>query len=98
MGWRMRGSKPCCAAAAAAQLRYLAVGGHRIAVAQLDGILEKAKAKEPAGEQALRKELLRLVKLSNYVPVSAEKDYEDALFTEYSVHKGRVTERAGKGK
>lgn len=97
-GERLSADKPCCAASAAAQLRYLVVGGHRIAITRLDEALEKARAKEPAGEQALRKELLRLVKISNYVPVSAEKDYEEALFTEYSAHKGQMTERAGKGK
>jgi hypothetical protein len=92
------GSKPCCAAAAAARLRYLVVVGNRIAIAQLDEILEEAKAKEPAGEPALRKELLRLVKTSNFVPAAAEKAYEEALFAEYSARKGQSTGHAGKGK
>jgi len=87
----MGADKPCCAAAAAASLSYLVVGGHRIAIAQLDEIISKAGGKEPAGEQALRRELLRLVKISNYVPASAEKDYEDALFAEYSARKSRMT-------
>jgi hypothetical protein len=79
----MSENKPCCAAAAAAQLRYLVVGGHRIAVARLDEILGGAGAKVAGGENAIRGELVRLVKIYNYVPPPAEKDYEDALYAEY---------------
>lgn len=94
----MSADRPCCAAAAAARLGYLNVGGHRIAVLQLDEIIQKARSREPAGEQALRRELLRLVKIHNYVPVPAEKDYEDALFAEYSARKGRGMDGARNGR
>jgi hypothetical protein len=92
----MSENKPCCAAAAVAQLRYLIVGGHRIAITHLDGILEMAKAARSAGERAIRKELLRLVKLHNYVPAPAEKAYMDALFAEYLARKGTGPESGGK--
>ena len=82
------GGRPCCASAAAARLRYLVVGGHRTAIAQLDEILEKAKAATSGGECAVRRELVRLVKVYNYVPPPAEKIYEDALFAEYLAQKG----------
>lgn len=81
----------CCAAAAAAKLDYLVIGGHRIAIARLGEILEKAQAAEPDGEAAVRRELVCLARVSNYVPPPAEKDYEDALFAEYSARKGRMT-------
>ena len=90
------GKRPCCAAAAAAQLRYLIVGGHRIAIAQLDEILEKAGGVASEEEKAVREELVRLVKIYNYVPPPAEKAYEDALFAEYMSRKGRGTDRRGK--
>jgi len=92
------GERPCCAAAAAAQLRYLIVGGHRIAISQLDEILEKAEGMASGGESALRGELLRLVKIYNYVPPPAEKAYEDALFAEYLVRKGKGKENGVRGK
>jgi len=92
----MSGNQPCCAAAAAAQLRYLIVGGHRIAIAQLDGILEMAAKVTSGGDGAVRKELVRLAKVHNYVPPPAEKDYEDALFAEYLARKGQGTDRGGK--
>lgn len=92
----MSGNKPCCAAAAAAQLRYLVVGGNRIAIARLDETLERAEAAAPGGEGALRKELVRLVRMANYIPAAAEKDYEDALLAEYLARKGRGN-GSGKG-
>jgi hypothetical protein len=78
-----KGTKPCCAAAAAAQVRFLIVNGDRIGISNLDGILKTAQDVAPEGELALRKELLRLVKIYNYVPSPVEKDYEDALYAEY---------------
>lgn len=76
-------TKPCCAAAAAAQVRHIMVNKDSIGICNLDGILRSAEAVEPDGEQAVRKELLRLVKIYNYVPSAVEKDYEEALYAEY---------------
>jgi hypothetical protein len=88
-----KGTKPCCAAAAAAQVRYLIVNGDRIGISNLDGILRSAQAVAPEGELAVRKELMRLVKVYNYVPSPVEKDYEEALYAEYmksaSIDQGR---------
>ena len=92
------GKKPCCAAAAVAQLRYLIVGGHRIAIAQLDEILKTAEAASSGGENAVRNELLRLVKIYNYVPAPAENAYEDALFAEYLARNRKGKENGVKGK
>jgi hypothetical protein len=74
--------KPCCAAAAAAKLQYLVIGGHRIAIAELDTILSKAREAEGQCEEAVRALLLKQVKVFNYVPPPAEKAYEDALYDE----------------
>jgi hypothetical protein len=81
----------CCASAAAAKLEYLFVGGHRVAIARLSEILEKARSAEPDGEAAVRRELVCLARAGNYIPPSAEKDYEAALFAEYSARKGSMT-------
>jgi hypothetical protein len=78
-----KGTKPCCAAAAIAQVRYLTVNGARIGITNLDEILKSAKTVASDGEGAIRTELLRLVKIYNYVPSQAEKAYEDALYSEY---------------
>ena len=78
-----RDEKPCCAAAATAKVKHLMVGGNSIGIANLDNILKSAEAVAPEGEKAVRSELLRLVKVFNYVPRPAEKAYEDALYAEY---------------
>ena len=75
--------RPCCAAAAAAKLQYLVVGGHRIAIAELETILAKAREVQGKGEAAVREVLLKQAKLFNYVPPPAEKVYEDALYEEF---------------
>jgi len=77
------GTRPCCAAAAAAQVQYLMVNGDRIGITNLDEILKKAEVVAADGEGVLRRELIRLVKIYNYVPSPAEKAYEDALYSEY---------------
>jgi len=83
-----KGAGPCCAAAAAARLTYLVVGGHRIAISGLEDILDGAAGLSEGGEKAVRGELVRLAKMRNYVPSGAEKQYEDALFAEYVARRG----------
>ena len=83
------GKKPCCAAAAMAQVQYLVVGGHRIAISHLDEILQDAAGAEIKDERACRLELLRLAKIHNYVPVDAEGAYADALFSELRARNGK---------
>lgn len=83
------GKKPCCAAAAMAQVQYLVVGGHRIAISGLDEILQETVCGEFEEERACRDELLRLAKIHNYIPPGSEKAYEDALYSELMRRKGR---------
>jgi len=90
--------KPCCAAQAASRLGHLTVGGHRIAIARLDEILEDARGAASGGERAVRDELVRLAKIYNYVPPPAEKAYEDALYSEYLAKDGKWKGDGGKGK
>jgi hypothetical protein len=82
------GKKPCCAAAAMAQVQYLVIGGHRIAISNLDEILLEAGTDQLKDEGACRQELLRLVKIHNYVPPDAEKAYGEALFSELRRRRG----------
>jgi len=78
-----KGTKPCCAAAAAAQVRYLKVNGDLIVITNLDEVLIRTEAVAADGEGALRRELIRLVRIHNHVPSPAEKAYEDALYSGY---------------
>ena len=78
-----KGTRPCCAASAIAQVQYLTINGDRIGITNLDEILKRAKTVASDGEGAIRTELLRLVKIYNYVPSPAENAYQDALYSEY---------------
>lgn len=75
--------KPCCPASAARMVKKLLIGGTSVGIAQLDeaiGEVYKIKLGDP---NKIKKELLRLVKIYNYVPSSAENEYADALLEEF---------------
>jgi hypothetical protein len=75
--------KICCAFDAMRSLKQITVNGQRVAISNLEDIFEEARRHEPNGERAVRNELLRQAKAYNYIPESAEKAYEDALWREY---------------
>jgi hypothetical protein len=80
--------KPCCAASVLREAKYISIGGPQVGISQLDSILKDARDVESHGELAIRKELLRLVKIYNYVPSSVETAYENALYVEYLKRRG----------
>jgi hypothetical protein len=75
--------KPCCPASAARMVKKVIVGGSSVGIAQLDDILNEVYRMRLNDTSRVRKELLRLVKIYNYVPSSAEGEYADALIEEY---------------
>jgi len=87
--------KPCCAAAALRATKSICVSRQQVAISQLDTILEKAVLVSDSGEDAIRKELIRLAKIYNYIPSSAESAYEDALYEEFRKTRGVADERYG---
>ena len=74
---------PCCMLDATRKVRQIKVAGHSIGITGLDAAIEIARGFENDGEAAVRRELLRLAGECNYIPPSAEKDYEDSLYAEY---------------
>ena len=85
--------KPCCAASALREVNYISIGGQQVGISQLDSIINEARDAESRGESTIRKELLRLVKIYNYIPSSAEKAYENALYVEYLKRRGTPDDR-----
>lgn len=79
----MSNQKPCCAAAAARKVKKLNIGGNLIGISNLDSIIEEVSRLELDDEKDIKKELLKRVKIYNYISPASEKDYEDALFGEY---------------
>ncbi len=75
--------KPCCAAEALRRIRQVDVGSIVIGIAMLDPILTEVKRMKISGEKEIGDELLKRVKIYNYIPASAEMKYQAALLREY---------------
>lgn len=63
--------------------RKITVGGQQIGISFLDQIIEKALSAEGMPEAELKSMLLRELKVYNYVPLSAEGAYLDAIWEEF---------------
>lgn len=83
--------KPCCAADALRRIRQVDVGGIVIGISMFDHILAEVKALNLTAEKEIGDELLKRVKIYNYVPVSAEEKYRIALLREYRKNSGEGT-------
>ena len=80
----MTGEKPCCAAAAARMIKKLALpGGFEVGIVNLDNILKEVADLKLVDDEAIKKELLKRVKIYNYVAPSADNEYSEALLREY---------------
>ena len=74
---------PCCAADAARRVTRIHVGPNLIGIVGFDRIMREVRELGPEDEEAARAELLKRVKIYNYVPPKAEEGYADALLREY---------------
>ena len=80
----MTGQKcPCCAADAVAKIRKVKVNGITVGLAMLDAVFEEVGTLGPMTENELKIELLKRVKIYNYIPRSADDAYTDAILKEY---------------
>jgi hypothetical protein len=75
--------KPCCAAEAMRRIRRIEVGGVVVGLVMLDDILADMVARNLSDETAIGDELLKQVKIYNYVPKEAEPLYRAALLLTY---------------
>lgn len=86
----MESEKPCCPAAAARMIKKLVLpGGFQVGIANLHDILKEVAESKPADDNAIRKELLKKVKIYNYVASSADNEYSEALLKEYKRQYGK---------
>jgi len=83
--------KPCCAADALRRIRQVDVGGIVVGISMLDQILPEVREMELPDEKEIGRELLKRVKIYNYIPASAEEKYRMALLEEYLKYKGEGT-------
>ncbi|WP_292366854.1 MULTISPECIES: hypothetical protein [unclassified Methanoculleus] len=75
--------KPCCAAEALRRIRRIEVGGVIVGLAMLDDAFQDVIDRGIAGVTAINDELMRQIKIYNYIPKEAEPLYRAALLREY---------------
>jgi hypothetical protein len=80
----MTGEEPCCPAAAARMIKKLALPHGEVGIVNLENILREVADLKLVDNEAIKKELLKRVKIYNYVAPAAETDYSKALLGEYN--------------
>jgi hypothetical protein len=78
----MKEKIPCCSADALQHIKKIDVGGIVVGLSMLDEVIGEVQALNLPDESDVRAELLKRVKLYNYVPKSAEEVYASALLRE----------------
>jgi len=87
----MQEEKPCCAAAAARMVKKLTLpNGIQVGIVNLESILKEVADLKLAADDAVKKELLKRVKIYNYVAPAADNDYSEALLKEYKRQYGKI--------
>jgi hypothetical protein len=79
---KMTGDKPCCAAARMIK-KLVLPGGLQVGISNLEDILKEVADLKLVHDETIKKELLKRVKVYNYVAPGAEADYSNALLGEY---------------
>jgi hypothetical protein len=75
--------KPCCPEAAARRTKKLMISGSPVGLARLDEVMDEVKKLGLLGDSEIGDELLKKIKIFNYVPSSASLEYIRALLEEY---------------
>lgn len=65
------------------KISYLIIGGHKIGRNGLADILDDMKAIQLSDEIEIKELLLKKIKAENYVPLSREEDYQNAIYREF---------------
>ncbi|MDI6718235.1 MAG: hypothetical protein QMD46_01300 [Methanomicrobiales archaeon] len=84
--------KPCCAAEALRRVKPLSVDGKTVGIAWLEPIIEEVAALDLGGDEQIVAELVKRVKIYNYIPRSAEHAYAAAIYEEYKKYVSRDEE------
>jgi hypothetical protein len=87
----MATKKPCCAEAAARMIKKLTLpNGFQVGISNLENVLKEVADLKLADNEAIKEELLKRVKIYNYVAPAADNDYAEALLKEYKRQDGKT--------
>jgi len=76
--------KPCCAADAMRRIRQIDVGGITVGLAMLDDTITEVAEMNLLKDEEIADELMKRIRIYNYIPKSAEQQYRSATFREYT--------------
>ncbi|KUL05084.1 MAG: Uncharacterized protein XE11_0239 [Methanomicrobiales archaeon 53_19] len=76
--------KPCCAAEAMRRIRQIDVGGITIGLAMLDDAMHEVARMNLLKDEEIADELMKRMRIYNYIPKAAEQQYRSALLREYT--------------
>jgi len=85
----MKDTIPPCAADALQRIRQVEIGGVVVGISMLDHILEEVAAMNILDTRELGFELMRRVKVYNYVPPRVEDQYRVAILKEFNIYQKR---------
>ncbi|MBP2133958.1 hypothetical protein J2128_001924 [Methanomicrobium sp. W14] len=74
---------PCCAAEAAQRIKRININGIPTGISMFEVICLKVREKNISGEEKTADELMKEVKIYNYVPAGAYENYRSAILKEY---------------
>jgi hypothetical protein len=74
---------PCCAADAMRRVKMTDIGGVVTGLTMLDEICREVKDMNICGREKTAAELMKKIKIYNYVPESAYGKYQEAVLREY---------------
>lgn len=79
----MSEDKPCCPASAARSIRNIKVGNVLVGLSRLSEIFDEVSNLGLEDESIIMNELLKKVRIYNYVPSNSDEEYAKALLVEY---------------
>lgn len=74
---------PCCQADALRQIKMVPINGVPTGITMLDEIIAEVKEMNLPSDQQIRENLLKRVKVYNYVPKAADEAYMRAILAVY---------------
>lgn len=76
--------KPCCAAEAMRRIRQIDVGGINVGLAMLDDTIHEVAELNLTKDDEIADELMKRLRIYNYIPNAAEQQYRSATLREYT--------------
>lgn len=75
--------RPCCTAEAMRRIRQIDVGGITVGLAMFDDAITEVAELNLAKDEEIADELMKRIRIYNYIPKSAEQNYRSATLREY---------------